>query len=259
MYFDSHAHLDDEKFNPDRQRIIEELPARGICGVIDPGDSIKSSQKAILLAEKYDFLYAAAGVHPHEAESMEDKDLISLSAMAKHPKVVAIGEIGLDYYYDFSPREVQKKRFIDQIILAHECNLPVIIHDRDAHGDTLDIIKQYKGRIAGGVMHCFSGSWDFAKECMDCGFYIALGGSVTFKNAKKPVEVAEKIPLSRLLIETDSPYLAPVPHRGERNDPGYVALVAQKIADIRKIDAKVIGEITLKNTLELFTKIEYNI
>lgn len=255
MYFDSHAHLDDEKFDEDRHEVIEGLKKRGICGVIDPGDSIDSSKKAVELAEEYDFIYAAVGIHPHEAGEVKDEDMDILASMASHPKVVAIGEIGLDYYYDFSPKDRQKEELINQIELAYRLDLPIIIHDRDAHGDMVDIIKDHRDMIKGGVMHCFSGSWELAKVFMDYGFYIALGGSVTFKNARRPVEVAQNIPLDRLLIETDSPYMTPVPYRGQRNDPGYVSLVAQRIGELRNMNGEDIGYITAQNISKAFPKV----
>jgi len=253
MYFDTHAHIDDERFDEDREALLKELPSRGISLVINPGADLVSSQKAVELAESFSYVYAAVGVHPHEAGAMKDEDLELLAKMAtEHPKVVAIGEIGLDYYYDFSPRDLQKKRFIEQIELASSLNLPIIIHDRDAHGDVLDILKDRKNMLTGGVMHCYSGSWEMAELLLDLGFYIALGGTVTFKNAKRPVEVAEKIPLDRLLIETDSPYLAPVPFRGKRNDPSYVKIVAEKIGEIRDLSGEEVGRITMENGMKLF-------
>ncbi|NLI61574.1 MAG: TatD family hydrolase, partial [Clostridiales bacterium] len=205
------------------------------------------------LSAKYDILYAGIGIHPHEVSKVEDGYLDTLKSMAEGEKIVAIGEIGLDYYYEFSPREIQKQRFVEQIELSAQLGLPIIIHNRDSHKDMLDILTAHKDLIKGGVMHCFSGSWDMAKIVLDLGLYISLAGPVTFKNARRPLEVAENIPLDRLLIETDSPYLTPVPHRGKRNDPGHVGLVAQKIAEVRNMTGQEVGEITTANALDLFS------
>jgi len=256
MFFDSHAHLDDSKFDGDRQKLISGLPHRGIGCVINAGADMESSRAGIGLANEYPHIYAAVGVHPHDAESMTDDHIAELERLAAHDKVVAIGEIGLDYYYDNSPRDIQKRRFVDQIELASRVDLPIIVHNRDAHGDTLEIIRQNHGKIPGGVMHCYSGSVEMMREFIDLGFYISLGGPVTFKNAKKPVEVAREVPLDRLLIETDCPYLTPHPFRGRRNDPAYVAVVAQKISEIKGISVEEIAEATFQNALDLF-KIEY--
>ena len=252
MLFDTHAHLDDKRFDDDRDELIRGLPERGVSRVITPGIDVDSSKKCVDLADKYDIVYAGVGIHPHEASKLEDNYLDQLRTMAQNKKVVAIGEIGLDYYYDFSPRDIQKQRFIEQIELAAELKLPIIIHNRDSHEDMLNILREHKDLINGGVMHCFSGSWEMAKIVLDLGLYISLAGPVTFKNAKKPVEVAKNVPLDRLLIETDSPYLTPVPYRGKRNDPGHVALVAEKIAEIRGITVEEVGRMTTENALNLF-------
>lgn len=256
MFLDSHAHLDDSKFDGDRAKLIAGLPYRGVGCVINAGADMESSRAGIALAEEYPYIYAAIGIHPHDAESMTDDHIYELERMAAHKKVVAIGEIGLDYYYDNSPRDVQKKRFIDQIELASRVHLPIIVHNRDAHADTLSIIRKYNEKIQGGVMHCYSGSVEMMREFIDMGFYISLGGPVTFKNAKKPIEVAREVPIDRLLIETDCPYLTPHPFRGRRNDPGYVSLVAQRIAEIRGIPAEAVAKVTFQNALDLF-KVQY--
>ncbi len=254
MYFDTHAHMDDGRFDKDREALFKGLPSRGISLVLNPGADMVSSRKAIDYARAYGYVYAAVGVHPHDAKAMRDEDLDVLGKMALgEAKVVAIGEIGLDYYYDFSPREVQKERFVQQLELASKLGLPVIIHNRDSHRDIMDILEYKKSILTGGVMHCYSGSWEMAKKLLDLGFYISLAGPVTFKNARRPVEVAEKIPLDRLLIETDSPYLTPVPHRGKRNDPGYVKFVAEKIGEIRGVSGEDIGRITMENGMRLFS------
>ncbi|MCM8901365.1 TatD family hydrolase [Caldicoprobacter algeriensis] len=252
MLFDTHAHLEDERFDEDREQLIEELPEKGVVYVINVGSTLETSRMSVELAAQYPFIYAAVGVHPHEVSQMSREDLDALEAIARSDKVVAIGEIGLDYYYDFSPRELQREWFARQIDLAYSLGLPIIIHDREAHADVLDILKAKRDRILGGVMHCYSGSWEMAKDFMDLGLYISLGGPVTFKNAKRTVEVAQKIPLDRLVIETDSPYLAPTPHRGKRNNPAYVRLVAEKIAEVRGMTFEEIAEATLNNAKKLF-------
>lgn len=256
MFFDSHAHLDDSQFYGDRDKLISGFANKGIGCIVNPGADMASSHSAIELAERYPHIYAAIGVHPHDADSIGDGYIYELENMAGHEKVVAIGEIGLDYYYDNSQRDIQKIRFVQQIELAGRVGLPIIVHNRDAHADTLDIIRENIDKIPGGVMHCFSGSVELMREFVDMGFYISLGGPVTFKNAKRPIDVAREVPLERLLIETDCPYLTPHPFRGRRNDPGYVPLVAQKIAQIRGIGAKEVADTTFQNALVLFN-IEY--
>ena len=219
--FDTHAHLNDEKFDEDRESVILSLKENGISYVVIPSDTFKSSLKTVEIVGKYDFLYGAVGIHPHEVKDTSDEELEKLKEIAgTNDKIVAIGEIGLDYYYDFSPREIQKELFIKQLNIARDLKLPVIIHSRDAMGDTYDILSKFKGEVV-GVMHCYSGSFDMAKRFIDLGYYISLGGPVTFKNAKTPKEVAKNVDLKRLLIETDSPYLAPEPYRGKRNSSRY--------------------------------------
>ena len=252
MLFDSHAHLDDERFDEDREAIIEGLHGREISYVLNAGADLPSSQRAIALSEKYDFIYASVGIHPHDAINMKDNDLDTLADMARQPKVVAIGEIGLDYHYDNSPRQIQKDRFAQQLELSAKVGLPVIIHDREAHEDILDIIKAHKSILNRGVLHCYSGSWELAKIFIDLGFYISLAGPVTFKNSAKAVEVAQNIDMNYLMIETDSPYLTPHPYRGQRNDSGMVKLVAERIAELRGMDVSEVARITLENACNLF-------
>ncbi len=254
MFFDSHAHLYDEQFDPDRDELINSLRDKGISYVVVPGDSLETSKKAIELAEKYDFIYAAIGVHPHEVQEARYEDLEEIKKLAKSSsKVVAIGEIGLDYYYDFSPRDMQKEWFIKQIELANELGLPFVVHDRDAHGDTFEIIKKYKGKDTGCVLHCYSGATELAKEYIKLGCNISIPGTLTFKNNKKTVEVVENIGLEHMFIETDSPYLAPVPMRGKRNNPEFVRYVAEKISEIKGVDVETVAEKTTKNAKEFFS------
>ena len=254
--FDSHAHLDDKRFDADRETVINEC-LNELAGVLNPGCDLPTSSVAVELAQKYETIYAAVGFHPHEAQHMQAKDEDILAAWTKDKKVVAIGEIGLDYYYDHSPREVQKAVFVRQLDLAKQLDLPIIIHNRDAHGDILQTIKN-EGKGIKGVFHCYSGSWEMAKELLKLGFYISFGGSLTFKNAVKTVEVAQKIPLDRVLLETDSPYLTPEPFRGKRNNPCMVKYVAERLAKERNLDFAEICSITTDNVYGLFEKIAKN-
>ena len=252
MLIDSHAHLDDSRFDKDRDKLIDQLKTNGIDIVLNPGADMASSIKAVSLAQKYDFIYAAVGYHPHDSKDMTEETLEVLKSLTRKDKVIAIGEIGLDYHYDNSPRDVQKKWFREQIKLAKELNLPYIVHDRDAHEDILKIMKEeaYDGMT--GILHCFSGSVELAKEFIKLGFYISLAGPVTYKNAKTPKQVAKEIPLQHLLIETDSPYLTPVPYRGKRNEPTYVRYVASEIATIKDISFEKVATKTGENFKKLF-------
>ncbi len=247
--FDSHAHYDDDRFSPDRDELLNKVFDSGVVGIVNCGSDLKSSITSLNLATKYENIYAAAGIHPHEAESAGKSDLLMITDLLNDKKCVAVGEIGLDYHYDFSPRDIQKQIFEEQLKIAKEKDLPVIIHDREAHEDTMELLKKYKPR---GVVHCFSGSAEMAKEVVKLGMYIGLGGAVTFKNAKKPISVASVVPEDRLLIETDCPYMAPVPHRGERNDSSLIPFVAEVIASVRGITAQQVLDITYKNAKDLF-------
>lgn len=249
--FDTHAHLDDERFDEDRKQLIEQIQKDGVSLVVNPGADMKSSRAAIKLAEIYDFIYAAVGIHPHDVKDITDEDLIELEAMAKHPKVVAIGEIGLDYYYDNSPRELQREYFIRQIELANKLSLPIIIHSRDASMETHEILKEYKKDI-GCVLHCFSQSLEMAKEYLELGCHLSFAGPLTFKNSNKLKEVARNIPLDKIFIETDSPYLTPQPYRGKRNDPSKVRYVAEELSNLKGISTEKIAEITMDNALKFF-------
>lgn len=253
MLFDSHAHLNDERFDEDREELISSLQEKGVDLVVNPGACIKTSIESVELANKYDFIYAAVGVHPHDVGELDETAIDTLRKLAtENKKVVAIGEIGLDYYYDNSPREVQKEWFIKQIELANELKLPIIIHDRDAHGDTFEIIKKCKSPEIGCVLHCYSGNVELAREYVKMGCYISLSGTVTFKNNKKTKEVAREIPLDRLFIETDSPYMAPTPHRGKRNDPSLVQFVADTIAVEKGVSYETVCEATKENAKRFF-------
>ena len=247
--FDSHAHYTDKAFNDDRKELLGSLKESGICGVISCGADLDSSEKSVALAEKYDYMYCSCGVHPEEVDDLPDNYIDILRNMAKSEKCVAIGEIGLDYYWRQDNNELQKKVFEEQILLAKELDLPIIVHDRDAHEDTLAILKKHKPK---GVLHCFSGSVELAKEVLKLGMYIGLGGAVTFKNARKPVEVAEMLPLDRLLLETDCPYMAPVPMRGKRNYSPYIEYVAEKIGEIKALDPQTVADKATENTKVLF-------
>ncbi len=248
--FDSHAHYDDEAFDADREEVLTGLPAQGVCGVVNCGSDRESSLSSLELSETFSFIYAACGVHPHSASNSETNAFLQeLPLITTANKCVAIGEIGLDYHYDFSPRDVQKQVFETQLALAVQLGLPVIVHDREAHEDTLQLLKKYKPH---GVMHCFSGSVETAAELIKLGLYIGLGGAVTFKNAKKPLEAARFVPAERLLIETDCPYMAPVPYRGNRCDSSMIAYTAEKIAMERGLEIQALLDLTARNARELF-------
>lgn len=251
MFFDSHAHLTDARFDEDREAVIAKMQQAGVCGMIDVGCNYESSLAAIGLSGQYDWCYAAVGTHPEDAPEVDAAMLARYRELCAQPKVKAIGEIGLDYYYDSNPpHEVQKQAFRLQMQLAQELSMPVIIHDRDAHGDCMQIVDEFPQ--VRGVFHCYSGAVEMAKELVKRGWYIGFTGVVTFKNARKALEVAEWLPLSRLLIETDCPYMAPEPHRGTRNDPSYVPLTAKKIAEIKGIAVETVEKATWDNAHTLF-------
>lgn len=250
--FDTHAHVTDERFQYDRDEMLEQCFAAGVEYIVCPAVDRKTSEQSVAISKEYDQIYAAVGVHPHEAKDVTEEDYALFKKWAlEEEKVVAIGEIGLDYYYDFSDREVQKEAFIRQIHLAREVDLPIIIHDRDAHGDTMDILRR-EGKGVRGIFHCYSGSYEMAKEAMKMGFYISFSGTVVFKNSTKLKEVARQIPLDRILIETDSPYLTPPPFRGRRNQPSYTQYVAEEIARLKEMDAEELAKIALNNAKKCF-------
>lgn len=252
MYFDTHAHLDDGRFKEDQDKVIMRAKDAGVSLIVNVGYNLISAKNTVELTKKYDFIYGAVGIHPHDAKDANDNVLSRIKNMTKEPKIVAIGEIGLDYYYDNSPRDIQKRVFRRQIMLARELKMPIIIHDRDAHQDVFDIVKEEKACEVGGIFHCYSGSLEMAREVMKLGFYISFGGPVTFKNAHKLKEVAKEVPLDRMLIETDCPYLTPVPYRGKRNEPSYVLHTAKEIADIRGMNVDELAKITYENGKKVF-------
>lgn len=252
MLTDTHTHLDAEQFDEDRGEVIQRALDNGITRIINIGFNRETIPTSMQLAEKYDFIYSAVGWHPQDAKDMTSEELDWIESLCSHPKVVAIGEIGLDYYWDTSPKEVQQTVFREQIRLARKVKMPIIIHNRDAHQDIVRILKEEKAEEVGGVMHCFSGSWEVAKQCLDMNFYISFGGPVTFKNAKQPKEVLSKVPLDRLLVETDAPYLTPHPFRGKRNETGYVRLVAEAVAEIKQLKLEEIARITTENADKCF-------
>lgn len=251
MFFDTHAHYDSYKFKADRMELLAAMPAQNVSLIVNPGCEEESSMEAIRLAEAFPFVYAAVGWHPSDLveSGWNETSIDNLRQLAKHPKVVAIGEIGLDYYWDKSYIDLQKQALRAQLDLALELGLPVIIHDREAHGDILEIAKEYD---IPGVFHCYSGSPEMAKELLKRGWYLGFDGPVTYKNNRKQLEVLEICPLDRILIETDSPYLTPEPFRGRRNDSGKVHLVAQTIARVKGLEAEDVARITLENGKRFF-------
>lgn len=251
MLFDSHAHLDDNRFDGERTAVIERAQAAGLVGILNVGACMESSARSISLAEEHPFIYAAVGIHPHDAKEAKANDYEQLADWTNKSKVVAIGEIGLDYYYDLSPREVQQQVFIRQLDVARQCNKPFIIHDRDAHGDLLTILKK-EAKGLKGVLHCYSGSLEMAKEVLKMGFYISFAGPITFAKDGKLKEVAANVPLERLLVETDCPYLTPKPYRGRRNEPAYVRFTAEEVAAVRGLEFAALAEAATTNTKHLF-------
>ena len=251
MLFDTHAHFDDEQFEKDRYAVLESLKDYGVSNIVNIGSDMKTSESSVALAEKYPFVYATVGVHPSETGDMTDADIEKLRKMAKHPKVRAIGEIGLDYHYDDNaPAEVQKYWFEKQLELAKELSMPVVIHDRESKGECLQILKEHK--ISNGVFHCFSGSAETAREILKLGMMISFTGVLTFKNARRAVEACSEIPMDRLMIETDCPYMAPEPHRGKRNFSGYVEFVARKVAEIKGLTFEEVAKITTENAKRFY-------
>ncbi|MDD6484711.1 MAG: TatD family hydrolase [Clostridiales bacterium] len=252
MLFDTHAHYNDERFDPDRDEVLSSMEKNGVGLIMNACSSTAEIPGIIKLCEKYPFVYGAAGVHPQECADMTEEDIELIKQAAEHEKIKAVGEIGLDYYYDEPSRQLQRKWFERQVQLAKELKLPVIIHDRDAHGDTMDILRAADVRECGGVFHCYSGSVETAREILGWGMYIAFGGTLTFKNAKKVREAAQYVPIEQMVIETDAPYLAPEPQRGRRNDSRYMHFVACTIARIKGMDCDETERILTENGKRLF-------
>ena len=250
MFFDSHAHLDDRRFDGDRAEIFDDLKNHRVGWVMNIGCDLTSSVRSVALAKQYPFVYAAVGSHPDDADRVSDETLALYRSLCAEPKVRAIGEIGLDYHYEDVPREVQKVAFRRQLELARELSMPVVVHEREAHADAMELVREFLDVT--GVFHCYSGSLEQAKELVKRGWYIGFTGVVTFKNARKAVEVAEWLPLERILIETDCPYMAPEPHRGRRNDSRFVPLVAKKIAEIKGLPEETVEQATTENAKRLF-------
>lgn len=250
MIFDTHAHYDDKAFDPDRDELLPLLHESGVGTILDPGCDVQSSRRALELAERYPFVYAAVGIHPEELSGLTGESLALIRNLAAHPKCVAIGEIGLDYYWDAGHKDEQKELFSRQIELALELHKPVIVHDREAHADSLAIVSRYEALR--GVFHCYSGSAEMAEQLLKRGWYLGFDGPITYKNARKAIEVLQLCPLDRILIETDSPYLSPVPRRGTRNDSRNLRYVAEKIGEIKGMTAEAVIALTDENGRKLF-------
>lgn len=255
MIIDTHAHYDDEAFAEDRDAVLEEIKKAGVGLVVNIGSSFETAKESVRLSEKYDFIYAAVGVHPSEISELTEEHMAWLLDTSQKEKVVAIGEIGLDYHYDEPERELQKKWFRRQLEIAREAKLPVCIHSRDAAKDTLEMLQEQRAEEIGGVIHCYSYGWEHAKIYLDMGFYLGIGGVVTFKNGKKLKEVVKNAPIERLVLETDAPYLAPVPYRGKRNHSGYLPLVAEAVAELKGLSKEEVICITEENAKRLYPKI----
>ncbi len=252
MLIDTHAHLNAIQYQDDLEEVIARAQSEGVERIVVVGFDRETITRAIELADQYEFIYATVGWHPVDAIDMTDEDLAWIEGLCAHPKVVALGEMGLDYHWDKSPKDLQKEVFRKQIALAKKVKLPIIIHNREATADIIDILQEENASEVGGIMHCFTGSIEVAKQCIDMNFYISFGGPVTFKNAKKPKEVAAEIPLDRLLIETDCPYLTPHPFRGKRNEPSYVKYVAEQIAELKGVSFEEIAQKTSDNAMRFF-------
>ena len=251
MLFDTHAHLDDRAYDEDRQQLLESLPSQGVGLVMNPGCSLESSRNVDKLTREYDYIYGAVGSHPDVADEVSESVLEEYRMLCKqNPKIKAIGEIGLDYHYEDIPREIQQQAFRKQMALARELNLPVIVHEREAHEDGMKIVTEFPEVT--GVFHCYSGSAEMAKWLVNRGWYIGFTGVLTFKNARKAVEVASQIPLERIVLETDCPYMAPEPFRGKRNDPGKLHRMAEKLAELRGLSVEEIQTITVENGKKLY-------
>ncbi len=256
MIIDTHAHYDDKAFDEDREALLAELPEKGICRVINSGSSLGACKRTLELIEKYDYIYGTLGIHPCDCAELTEADIQWIKEKCALDKIVAVGEIGLDYYWDEPDREIQKKWFARQMELAKEVQLPMVIHSRDAVQDTIAMMKEYHAEVVGGVIHCYSYSKESARDFLDMGFYFGVGGVVTFQNGKKLKEVVEYLPMDRILTETDSPYLSPVPNRGKRNDSRNLPYVVQAIAEIKGLSVEEVQEICRTNAYRLYSKLK---
>lgn len=252
MLIDSHAHLDMPEFDQDRDEVIQRAHDCGIEYIITVGIDVDSCRHAIRLAEEFEVVYATVGIHPHNAKDIDEETYHILKKLTRHEKVCALGEIGLDFFRNLSPQDTQIKRFRELIALARELKLPIVVHDRDAHQETLSILREEKAFEVGGVIHCFSGDYEMAVKCLDMGFYISIPGTVTFRKATSLQELVKRIPLERILVETDAPFLAPMPFRGKRNEPSYVKYIAETIAQIKHLDFEKVATVTSQNAKVMF-------
>jgi len=249
---DSHAHLEMTDFRKDLEEVIRRAKNAGVETIFTVGTEKKDWPRALEIADFHDSIYAILGVHPHNAKEIDDQTYPALSKLCRHKKVKAFGEIGLDFFRNLSSREIQLNRFREQIGLAKDLGLPIVVHDRDAHRETLDILKSEKAEECGGIIHCFSGDYEMAKKCLELGFFISVPGTITFKNAEEFKDIVRRLPLESLLVETDAPYLTPVPFRGKRNEPSYVRYTAEKVAEVKKVSFEKVAEVTTQNALRVF-------
>ena len=252
MLIDSHAHLEMPEFKRDLEGVIQRAKESGVEYIFTVGTEKKDWERALEIANSHPSIYAILGVHPHNAKEIDDQTYPRLRELCRNGKVKAYGEIGLDFFRNLSARDIQLKRFREQIGLAKELGLPIVVHDREAHQETLEILKSEKGEECGGIIHCFSGDYEMAKVCIDMGFYISIPGSITFKSAESFREIVKRIPLESLLVETDAPFLTPEPFRGKRNEPGYVRYTAQKVAEIKGVSFEKVAEVTTKNAMRVY-------
>jgi len=250
--FDSHCHLENGRFEEDLPEVMARMKDAGVNRCILAGSDMETSEQIVALTKEHAHVYGVVGIHPHDAKTWTDDCAERLAQWVKEERIVGIGEIGLDYYYDHSPRDVQKEVFVKQLLLARELEMPAVFHVRDAHGDVLDLLRANRSQLPAGVVHCYSGSVESAREYLDMGFYISFAGPITFKNANKLLDVAKYVPQDRILVESDSPYLAPVPMRGRRNEPTFVQYVAQTVAELRGISAEEMAQAAFENTCRLF-------
>jgi TatD DNase family protein len=252
MLIDSHAHLEMPDFRKDLKEVIERAKEAGVEYIFTVGTEKRDWKRTLEIANAYPLIYAILGVHPHNAKEIDDQTYPTLRELCRNGKVKAYGEIGLDFYRNLSPKDVQLKRFREQISLAKELDFPIVVHDRDAHQETLETLKSERAEECGGIIHCFSGDYEMAKACLEMGFYISIPGSITFKNAEKLQEIVKRLPLDSLLVETDAPFLAPVPFRGKRNEPSYIRYTAEKVAEIKKVPFEKVAEVTTENALAVY-------